>query len=49
MSVAPLRRHRVRSTFLLVVLVLLAGVLLAAVVGAIVAALAFGLRAAVTS
>lgn len=49
MSGAPLPRHRVRSTFLLVLLVVIIGLLVAVVIGTIVVALAFALRAAVTS
>lgn len=45
----PLPRHRLRSAILLVALVVAAGALLAAVIGFIVASLAFALRAAVTS
>lgn len=46
---APMPRHRVRSSALLVLLIALIGVLLAVVIGAVLAALAFALRAAVTS
>lgn len=49
MSGAPLPRHRVRSGALLVVLVIIVGLLVAAVIGIVVAVLAFALRAAVTS
>jgi hypothetical protein len=45
----PLPRHRLRSAILLVALIVTVGALLAAVVGGIVAALTFALRAAVTS
>jgi len=45
----PLPRHRFRSSLLLVVLVVFVGALVAAVIGVIVAALAFALRSAVTS
>ena len=45
----PLPRHRVRSGALLVLLVVVVGLLLALVVGVLVVALAFALRAAVTS
>jgi hypothetical protein len=46
---APLPRHRIRSTALLVLLVVVLGIAVALVIGAIVAALAFGVRSAVTS
>jgi hypothetical protein len=49
MAGAPLPRHRIRSGFLMIVLVVIVGVLVAAVIVVIVAALAFALRAAVTS
>jgi hypothetical protein len=49
MAGAPLPRHRLRSSVLLVLLVAVIGLLVAVVVGALVAALAFALRAAVTS
>jgi hypothetical protein len=45
----PLPRHRLRSGFLLVLTVVTVGTFVALVIGAILAALAFGLRAAVTS
>lgn len=45
----PLPRHRVRSALLLVALVVAAGALLAGIIGIVVSALAFALRAAVTS
>ena len=49
MAGAPLPRHRLRSSVLLVLLVALIGLLVAVVVGVVVAALAFALRSAVTS
>jgi len=45
----PLPRHRLRSAILLIALLVAVGALLAAVIGVVVSALAFGLRAAVTS
>jgi hypothetical protein len=45
----PIPRHRLRSALLLVALVVTVGALLAAVIGVVVTALAFALRAAVTS
>jgi hypothetical protein len=47
--VPALPRHRARSSALLVVLVLIVGVLLAALVGTALALAAFALRSAVTS
>lgn len=47
--VAPLPRHRARSSALLLVLVLIVGVLIAAVFGTALALAAFALRSAVTS
>lgn len=49
LSDPPLPRHRVRSGFLLVVLVVTVGTMVAVLIGAAIAALAFALRAAVTS
>lgn len=46
---APLPRHRARSGFLLVLVVLSVGIVVAVVIGALATALAFALRAAVTS
>jgi hypothetical protein len=46
---APLRRHRARSSVLLLLLVVSVGVIVAVLVGAVLTALAFALRAAVTS
>ena len=49
MSSAPLPRHRMRSSVLLVLLIGVCGLLVAVVLGSLIAALAFVLRAAVTS
>lgn len=47
--VPPLPRHRARSSALLLVLVLIVGVLIAAVIGTALVLAAFALRSAVTS
>jgi hypothetical protein len=49
MSGAPMPRHRARSGFLMILLLVFIGVMVAFVIGIAVAALAFALRSAVTS